>query len=63
MHRGAFFPTNMIIKNKKYPSEKRVLFVAIAPQGYCFGTHFFVSVYMYNRPEVLYKQAKVTLDS
>ena len=28
---------------KKHPSEKRVLFVAIAPQGYCFGTLFSVS--------------------
>ncbi len=37
----AFFLTNMIIKEKKHPSEKRVLFVAIASQGYCFGTLFF----------------------
>ncbi len=36
--------TNMIIKEKKHPSEKRVLFVAIVPQGYYFGTLFSVSV-------------------
>ncbi len=35
------FLTKMIIKEKKHPSEKRVLFVAIASQGYCFGTLFF----------------------
>ena len=33
-----------ILEGKKRPSEKRVLFVAIAPQGYCFGTLFSVSV-------------------
>ncbi len=41
MRRGAFFLTNMIIKEKKHRSEKRVVLVAKAPQGHCFGTLFF----------------------
>ncbi len=35
MLRGTIFLMNIIIKEKK-----RVLFVAIVPQGYCFGTLF-----------------------
>ncbi len=45
---GRFFLTDMIIKEKNYPSEKRVLFVAIASQGCCFGTLFSVSVVKLN---------------
>ncbi len=46
---GTLFRINMIIKEKRVPLlKKRVLFVAIAPQGYCFGTLFFwVTVWGY----------------
>ena len=42
--RGTLFSTNMIIREKRVPFEKRVLFVAIVPQGYCFSTLFSLSV-------------------
>ncbi len=38
--RGTLFRINMIIKEKECLSKKRVLFYAMVPQGYCFGTLF-----------------------
>ena len=42
--RGTLFSTNMIIKKKECPFEKRVPFEAIEPQGHNFGTLFSLSV-------------------
>ena len=34
----------VLLLSKKHPLKKRVLLVAVAPQGYCFGTLFSVTV-------------------